>query len=168
MKRLLLALALVTGLQAQNNQVWWMAASPSVSLSAQTYSATIQQQATNQQSVFIDYVIVSCSATCTFTGSANGTAATATKQAPTVLAPSTNSTGLFFDAFFASNVGSGTQQTGINTILNGGDKTICLSPTCGNNRQFQLGTAGTASNYSINIASLTGTVTVTFYGRQGN
>jgi hypothetical protein len=65
----------------------------------------------------------------------------------------------------ASNVGTGTQQGGPFNLTGPGTQGFCLNTSCGLLRSVQLPLSGTGSNYSVSIASLTGTVAITFYGQ---
>jgi hypothetical protein len=165
MKLILIAALAAFTLNAQTS-VRWFATTGDVSLSAAATAATIQQPATNGTQAFLDQIVVYCSAACNVTLSANGTAATATAGTITPLLPTPLNNPIPQTFWTASNVGTGTAQGGIIHIPAGGTVTLCLSPSCGNPAQVILGNgAGTASNYTASIASVTATVNITFYGR---
>ena len=164
MKRLILFFSLALCAFGQAQQIRWAATTGDVSISA-AYAATIQQPATNASQVYIDQIVVYCSAACTVSQAANGTAATATAGTVTPILPTQLNTTVPVNFWTASNVGSGTAQGGAVHIFAGDTKILCLSPSCGNPAQVILGTGGTAVNYTLSIASVTGTVNITFLGR---
>lgn len=146
----------------------WSATTGDVAVVAAAYSATIQQPAvvSGGSQVLLDQIVLYCSVACSVTQSANGTAASATAGTITPILPTPLNTPIPLNFFTASNVGAGTAQGGILHIGAGGTAVLCLSTTCGNAAQVIIGPGlGTASNYSVTFASLTGTVNVTFYGR---
>lgn len=162
------ALALLIPLQAQQVTRWVATTGDVVLVSAAT-AATIQQPATNGSQAYLDQIVVYCSVTCSLTLAANGAAATATAGTITPLLPSQLNAPIAQTFWTASNVGTGTAQGGIVHVPAGGTVTLCLSPSCGNPAQVILGIgAGTASNYTASVASITGTANLTFYGRSVN
>ena len=163
MKLLLLA-ALAASAFGQNT-TRWIATTGDVSLTAAATAATIQQPATNGQQVYIDQVIVYCSAACNITLSINGTAATATAGTITPLLPAPPNSQVTATFWTASNAGAGTNQAGILHVPAGATSPNCLSPSCGNAGQTILPPGGTGSNYTVSVASTTATVNLTFLGR---
>lgn len=164
MKLLLVTLLLAPlgfGQQVQR----WAATTGDVALSGAATAATIQQPATNQTQAAIDQIVIYCSVACVATQAANGTAATSTAGTVTPILPTQLSIAIPLTFWTASNVGAGTAQGGLTHIPAGGTVTLCLSPACGAPAQVTLGTGGTGVNYTLSIASLTGTVNITFYGR---
>lgn len=165
MKTLYLALGLAAALHAQNT-VRWSATTGDVVLSAAATAATIQQPATNGNQAYIDQVIVYCSVACNVTLAANGTAATATAGTIQPLLPNQLNAVIPQTFWTASNVGTGTAQSGITHVPAGATVTLCFSPLCGASGQVILGIgAGTAQNFTVSIASITGTANITFLGR---
>lgn len=163
MKYLLFLLAFP--LCAQNAPTRWFATTGNVSQTGATYTATVQQPATQQTQVYLDQIVVYCSVACTVTQSTMGAAATNTAGSVVPLLPSGPTPVPTVTFFTASNVGAGTQQGGIVNLGAGSTVTLCLSTSCGNPGQIQLPTGGTASNYSVQINAITGTSNITFYGR---
>jgi hypothetical protein len=144
----------------------WSATTGDVSLSSAATAATIQQPAANGHLVYIDQIVVYCSAACSATQAVAGTAATATAGTIAPLLPAPLGTVIPLNFFTGSNVGSGTAQGGIAHIGAGATAVLCLSPTCGNSTQIFLPQGqGATANYTLAIASMTGTVNITFYGR---
>ena len=164
MKKLLALLALCLPLAAQQTTARWYATTGNVSQSGATYTATIQQPATNQSQVAIDQIIVYCSVTCTVTQSANGTAASSTANTVGPLLPTPLNVPINLTFWTASNVGAGTQQGGIANIAGPGTAILCLGTSCGNAGQITL-PAGMVSNYSVTISAITGTSNIAYYGR---
>lgn len=163
--KLLIALLALLPLSAQQ-ATRWGATTGDVVLAGAATTATIQQPATNAGPLLIDQIAVYCSAACTFTQTANGTAATSTAGTVTPILPSQLSITPNLTMWTASNVGTGTAQGGITRVPAGGTVMVCLSPTCGAAAQVQLNQGqGTAANYSVVIASVTATVNITFFGR---
>ena len=163
MRKLLFLLALPLIAQQQTR---WSATTGNVSQTGATYTATIQQPATQQTQVYLDQIMVYCSVACTVTQTAFGTAATTTAGTIAPILPNTTTNNLTVKFFTASNVGAGTQQQGgIFNLGAGATAVFCLSTSCGNPVQVALPTSGTASNYSVQISAVTGTSNITFYGR---
>lgn len=167
MKRtILLIAALAVQLSAQPQTTRWVATTGDVVLSGAATAATVQQPATNGSLTYIDQVVVYCSVACNVTLAANGTAATTTAGTIIPLLPSVLNAPILATFWTASNVGAGTAQSGIVHVPAGGTVTLCMSPACGASGQVSIGPgAGSASNYTVNIASITGTANITFYGR---
>lgn len=157
-------LVLVASAAAQT--VRWSATTGDVVLAAAATAATIQQPATNGRDVIIDQIVVYCSAACSATQAANGAAATTTAGTVTPLLPAPANAATTAKFFSASNVGAGTAQGGITHVPAGGTAVLCLSTSCGNAADVIVGRGGGgASNYTLAIASMTGTVNVTFFLR---
>jgi hypothetical protein len=145
----------------------WRATTTDVSLTG-AYAATIQQQASSGGQILIDQIMVYCSVACSVSQVANAAAATATAGTVTAVLPTPIGaapiTAVSF--FVASNASGGTDQAGIVHVPAGSTVVLCLSPTCGNGHQVALGAGGgTAANYSVSIASITGNANITFFGR---
>lgn len=163
MKKLLALLSLsIVPLAAQSR---WAATTGDATVSGTAYAATIQQPASNQAQVALDQIVIYCSVACVATQAVNGTAATTTAGTILPILPSTPNTPINLNFFTASNVGAGTTQGGLLHIVAGSTVTVCFSPSCGNPTQVMLPSAGTLSNYSVSLASFTGTANITFYGR---
>lgn len=162
---LIIALALPSYAQ---NTARWMATTGDVGLSAAATAATIQQPATNGSLALVDQITIYCSVACNVTLAANGTAATATAGTITPLLPTPLNTSVPLTFWTASNVGAGTAQGALTHLSAGSTVTLCLSPSCGNATQVSLAPTGTTSNYTVSIASITGTANITFYGRSIN
>lgn len=153
------------GQQQFTQGIRWSATTGSVAITA-AYAATVQQPATNADNVFIDQIVVYCSAACVVNQAANGTAATTTAGTVNPILPTQLNITPNVKFFTASNVGAGTTQGGSTYIAAGGTAVLCLAPSCGNPAQVILGTGlGSATNYTLSIASVTATVNITFYGR---
>jgi hypothetical protein len=167
MRKLTLLFALVALPAIPQNQVAWYATTGDVSLNAAATAATIQAQSSNNGKInLVDQIVVYCSAACSATLSANGTAATATAGTITALLPAPLGTTVLLNFYTASNAGGGTQQGGVAHLGAGATAVLCLSPTCGNSTQVIIpGGLGTAANLTLSIGSMTGTVNITFYGR---
>jgi hypothetical protein len=148
--------------QAQPQPTRWSATSGDVALVSSGYTATIQQPASGQQQVQLEYAIVYCSTSCNVAQAAMGTAATATAGTINPIIPSASSVTATF--WTASNVGMGTQQGGTFHLQGPGTQTFCLNTSCGATKSVTLPITGTGSNYSVSIVSLTGTVNITFVG----
>jgi hypothetical protein len=150
--------------QAQPQPVRWSATSGNVSLVSSGYTVTIQQPATGQQQVQLEYAIVYCSVYCAISQYGMGTAATATAGNINPILPSTSAASVTATVWNASNVGTGTQQGGTFNLQGPGTQTFCLNTSCGAIKSVTLPTTGTGSNYSVSIASLSGVVNVTLVG----
>lgn len=148
----------------------WVATTGDVSLSGAATAATIQQPAVADGSqVYLDQIVVYCSVACNVTLAANGAAATATAGTIRPLLPNVLNSPITQTFWTASNVGAGTAQGGITHIPAGATVVLCLSPSCGNPAQVILGPGGgTASNYTVTVASITGTANITMFGRSAN
>jgi hypothetical protein len=125
-------------------------------LSAAATTLTIQKPATVAgvagKNVALESFTVYCSVSCNVTQAYNGAAATAT--AATVTPIPLNSTTATATAWSASNVGGGTAVGAIIHVPAGGTVTIDVS-------KVVLFGAGTGSNYSVTVASITGTANIT-------
>ncbi len=164
MKQLALFLALCVGMNAQSGTVQrWTATTGDVSLMSAGYVATIQQPSGTASPVMIDKVVAYCSVACTVTFYANGSpGATTTAGTVLPLLPVALSATPAFNFFAASNVTVGTQQGGAIHLSAGIPTAICFSKACGETSDYAITTAGTQSNFSASIGSITGTVNVTF------
>lgn len=158
-------LFMLASLLGAQQQTRWAATTGNVAQGGATYTATIQQPATNQAQVLLDQIVVYCSVDCVITQSANGTAATATAGTVTPILPSQSNTPVSVKFWTASNVGAGTAQGGALNLSAGATAVLCLGTSCGNATQITLPTGGTAANYSVTVSAITGTSNVTFYGR---
>ena len=144
----------------------WYATTGDVSLSSQSYAATIQQSSSSASgAVFVDKVHVYCSVACTVTFYANGQpGATTTAGTVTPLLPTALSTTPPFNFFTASNATQGTQQGPALHLPGGAPPTvICFSKACGETQDYAIEGAGTQVNLTASIASMSGTVNVTFF-----
>lgn len=149
MKILLLILAAAASAFAQANH--FVSSTGNVSLNAAGTAATLQQPAANAKQVTGEWASVYCSVACVVTQSINGTAATTTAGTPVAL-PGSMSGPAIATFWTASNAGSGTTLA-VDNIPAGGTFTFDLT-------KIRLPASGTASNYTIAIASLTGTVNI--------
>lgn len=145
------------GLNAQT-QYGYIASTGDVSLSSQTTAATIQQPATNALSVAFPAspttgASVYCSVACTVTITRNSVGATAT--AGTIVSQLANAPTPMFNFFTASNVSGGTALI-TQHVAAGQTFTLDMSGVV-------LPTAGTTSNVTISVGSITGTVNITFF-----
>ncbi len=144
------------------SQINYIASTGNVSISA-GYAATLQQPATNSLPVSFPRSVnggappvgasVYCSVACVATISRNGTAATAT--AGSVINVNPNEPPAVINFYTASNTTPG-QTLAVFNIGAGGLQSIDLST-------LKLGAGGTAVNLTISIASITGTVNISFY-----
>lgn len=123
-----------------------------VALAAQTTTLTLQKPATNGKDVRLESITVACSAPCSFTQAYNGTAAGSTAGNALPIPP--NTAAATATIWTASNVGGGVATGGIVHLYAPGLITIDAS-------KVALAGAGTAANYSVTIASMTGTATIT-------
>lgn len=126
-----------------------------VVLSGAATTFTIQQPAANAKQVFLESAIVYCSVACTVTQSQNGAAATATAGSSAPLLPATGPPASA-TVWTASNVGGGgTAAAG--KLYVPATATVVLDLS-----KIRMGTGGTGTNYSVVIASITGTANITF------
>ncbi len=157
LKTALLALGLLVAAVAQTENDTCRAPYSCYAALKETASAetlTVQQVfAPEHRNVEFRYATVYCAAACNFTLSQNGTAATTTTLATTVIQGSTSSA----LAFSASNVGAGTAIA--KYYLNDG-QTITLDLK-GMHLQ-----PSTASNLTIATSTIVGTVRIQFYWRE--
>jgi hypothetical protein len=163
MKRLILLSLLIAPVFGQGI-VRWAATTGDMTLSAAT-TVTIQQPASSTQNINLDEAVVYCSVACTVTQAANGTAATSTAGTVTPILPTPLATVVPVTFWTTSNVGTGTAQGGAVHIPAGSTVTFCLSAFCGATADVDLLPRSTGSNYSISIASMSGTANITVYGR---
>ena len=167
-KALLFGLILSVAFAAEAQNITRFAATTGdVSLVASATTATLQNLAVGQGGeIFVDQIVVYCSAACTVTQAANGTAATATDGTITPILPSQATASIPATFWTSSNVGAGTAQGGAVHIPAGATVILCLTSSCGIPGQVVIGKGGgTAANYSVTIASTTATVNITFIGR---
>lgn len=167
MKTLLLFLALAASALAQTR---WSMTTGNLALSAAGTAVTIQQPSSGAQEVVIENAVVYCSVACTVSFAANGTAATTTAGTVRALLPALMTTPAPFNFFTASNVGAGTAQGGVINIPAGGTTTVCFGTSgsgCAatNTANYTLPAGGTGTNFTVSIASLTGTVNITLFAR---
>lgn len=144
----------------------YSATTGNVTLSGAGTSLTIQQPATNGNTITLEGATVYCSVACTVSQSRNGTAATATLLNQTISGtlatgsagvssipptqPQTPSAALIYNA---SNVGTGI-SVGPPIVVNIGTVQIDLS-------KVGLNTGSTANNYTISVSSISGTANIT-------
>lgn len=131
----------------------YSATSGDVVLAAAGYKLTIQQPASNAKQVQLEAVQVYCSVACAVTHSQNGAGATATAGTASSIAPmgAAASATIWTD----SNVGAGVASGGITHIPAGQTAVFDLT-------KVVLRASGAANNYTIAIASITGTANITF------
>lgn len=155
----LLAFLLALPSFGQNNYPKSVAETPrvyiatcSATLSSAATACSIQQPATGANNVRLLYAQVYCSAACTATQERNGTAATATAATVKRVNPDRADT-ITANVFSASDVGTGTAFVVKN--LTAGTTVIKLKGL------YLIGN-GTAKNYTVRIASMTGDVAIAF------
>lgn len=155
MKRLiLLTFSLAVAAFAQTPR--YSATTGDVALVATATKFTIQQPSSGGKNIRLESATVYCSVACDVSQSQNGTAATATAGTIRTLPP--ENTPSSATVFTASDVGSGTALGGVIHIPAGG--------TIGNTAVLDLSKlalvrGSTAINYTVAIASMTGTVNIT-------
>lgn len=160
-----LALGLAFPVHAQDS-VRWTASTGDQALVAAATAATIQQTAQGTaQLASIDQITIYCSVACNATLATNGTAASTTAGTINVQQPDPLNTPIPLTFWTSSNVGAGTAQSPIYHVPAGGTLVLCLSTGCGNAKQVYLPPTGTTSNYTVSIASITGTVNICYFGR---
>lgn len=161
---LLLVAAFCLSVRAQSGAIQrWSSTTGDVSLSSAAYAATIQQPSSAAIPVYVDKVLVYCSVACDVTFRANGTAATTTLGTVTPLLPTVLSTTAAFSFYAASNVGTGTIQGGVIHLPGGAPPVaICFSQSCGESANYMMVGAGGNVNFSVSVASMTGTFNATF------
>lgn len=115
---------------------------------------TIQQPATNANSVQLEAATVYCSAACDLTQSQNGTAASTTAGTVNLLLPF--GIPALATVWTASNVGNGTASGGILHLAAAERVTLDMS-------KVSMGNTGTATNYTWVISSITGTANITVF-----
>lgn len=125
-----------------------------VSLSSAGTKFTIQQPATNANSVQLEAATAYCSVACDLTMAQNGTAASTTAGTVNLLLPF--GVPALATVWTASNVGSGTAAGGILHLAATEKITIDLS-------KISMGNTGTATNYTFVISSITGTANITVF-----
>ncbi len=162
MRLITIFMLLISAAYAQQN-VNYVATTGNVSLSSSSTSATLQQPAANSLPVSFPAsttggappvgASVYCSVACVATVSRNGTAATAT--AGSVVNVNPNEPPALVTFWTASNTTPG-QTLAVFNLGAGATQGIDLSA-------LKLGAGGTAVNLTISIASVTGTVNITFF-----
>lgn len=125
-----------------------------VALVAAGTKLTIQQPATNANSVVLEAAVIYCTVACDVTQSQNGTAATATAGTASLLLPF--GVPALATVWTASNVGAGTAAGGILHLAAGERLTLDLS-------KVSMGNTGTATNYTIVVATITGTANISLF-----
>lgn len=166
MIKLIMAVAIALATIQAQEMVSWVATTGDVSLISAASAATVQQPSSAAATAYIDKIVVYCSVACIITQTANGTAATATAGSLTPIQPSPINAVIPLTFWTSSNLSGGTAQAGAIHVPAGGTVVLCLSPSCGNQSQVLLNTGlGTGANYTASIASISGTVNITFYGR---
>lgn len=164
MKMILAILAMLAVPSFAQQPVRWFATTGDVSLSGTATTATIQQPAINGFPILLDQIVVYCSVACNATQAAYGAAATTTAGTVQAIIPFQINTPFPFNFFTASNVGTGTAQGGVTHISAGATVILCMSASCGASSGVILPNNGTNVNYSVTIASITGTANITYYG----
>lgn len=129
-----------------------------VTLSSAATACTIQQPATGANNVRLMYAQVYCSVACTATQERNGTAATATAGTVKRVNPDRTDT-ITANIFSASDVGVGTAF--VVKPLVAGTTIVKLDGI------YLIGN-GTAKNYTVRIASMTGDVAIAFEWEEYN
>jgi hypothetical protein len=145
----------------------WNATTGDVAVTTNT-TATIQQPASNASQLYIEQILVYCSAACSVTQAVYGTAATTTAGTIIPLVPTPLNQTAPFNFYTASNVGAGTQQGPIVHIPPGSSipLTLCVSVGCAAQQGVTLGTAGgTLANYSVTVTMATGAANINFIVR---
>lgn len=154
MKRTLL-LSLCVGLLAFAASSRFSATTGDVSLSGAGTALTIQQPAKNGAPISLESATVYCSVACNVTQTQDGAAATATAGTAVPLLPTPSVQSAVATVWTASNASGGTTAGGILHIPAGSTVPIDLS-------KVALGPgAGTGSNYTITVSSITGTANIT-------
>lgn len=153
MKKLLFVLVLALPLAAQINS--YSATSGDVVLSGAATAFTIQQPAANGKQVQLTAAVIYCSVACSATQAQNGAAATATAGTITGTLP-LSTTPASATVWTGSNVGTGTGIGPIYHLAAGQTITLTLAG-------MTMGNTGTATNYTITIASMTGTANIAVF-----
>jgi len=130
----------------------------SATLSGAGTACTIQQPATGANNVRLMYAQVYCSVACTVTQERNGTAATATSATVKRVNPD-RTDAITAVVYSASDVGVGTAFV---------DKTLVAGTTVIKLDGVYLLGSGTAKNYTVRVASMTGTVAIAFEWEEYN
>lgn len=157
-------LSIVPPLEAQSVYCGYVATTGNVSLSSSTYAATLQQPSTGSVPVSFSApagtlsgsvgATIWCSVACTATLSRNCTSP-ATVTAGSVVSILTTTPPAFVRFFAGSDAASCTTLRVLN-VGAGIEYPVDLST-------FQLSTGGTTSNLTLSVASMTGSVNITFY-----
>lgn len=152
MTRFLLLFGLAVSLIGQTR---YSATSGDVALVATGYKMTLQQPSSNAKGVQLEAITIYCSVACDVTQTQNGTAATSTAGTATPILP--NGITAAANVFTASDVGNG---TGIGGIIHfpamTEPRTLLVD-------KMALPARGTRTNYTIVIASLSGTVNIAMF-----
>lgn len=163
--KILLLLALACAPMFCQNR--YSVTSGDVVLSGTATTLTIQRPASGSTQITLESATVFCSVACTFTQAFNGVAATAT--AGTAVAIPGNTAPATATVWTASNVGTGTAVGGIVRVAAAQDRTILFTAPVCNNMPCPgviLNGAGTAANYSITVAAITGTANITLIWKE--
>jgi hypothetical protein len=152
MKKLILLFCCAAAL-AQSPR--YMATTGDVVLSGTATALTLQQPASNQSSIQLESAIVYCSVACVVSQAQNGSAATST--AGTIRRIPPNTTASSATVWTASNVGAGTATAPDLHLTAAGTMVIDLS------KVVLARGAGTGVNYTISIASITGTANIALF-----
>lgn len=154
MRKLLLAVFLLA-VPAMAQVARYSATTGDVSFSGGT-KLTIQQPAANAKQVQFETAVVYCSVACDVSQAQNGTAATATPGTAVPIQPTPASAPAVATVWTASNVGGGTAVGGVFHLPALAYLVLDLS-------KVSLGNGGTANNYTIAIATASGTGNMTIY-----
>lgn len=158
------ALAIPLTAQPPSFSPRYCATSGAVVLAGAGTTFTVQQPATSVKTIVLDSALVYTSVASSFTQSVNGTAASATAGTVAQIPGNTPTITATATAWTASNVGAGTSIAGTFYTYAGGPG-VSLDLTNGG-YNLTLKPTGTASNYSITIASMTGTAQITMCWRE--
>lgn len=157
-KTLIIGILLALPMAAQQR---FSASTGNAVLSGTATALTIQQPATtanpSPNTVTLESAVVYCSVACVVSQAQNGTAATATAATIAPISP-VGSTAVA-TAWSASNVGGGTAVPPIINVSAGNTITIDLS-------KVTLPKGGSTVNYTVSIASITGTANITMIWKE--
>lgn len=151
MKTLIALLFLSFAVSAQVSHSY-AATTGDVVLNSAATALTIQQPATNGKQVAFAAATVYCSVACVISQAQNGTAATATAGTVNRLLPF--GPAAVATVWTASNVGAGTAAAGAYRLAAGQTVTFDLTA-------LSMGNTGNATNYTVSIASMSGTANIT-------
>lgn len=155
LRTLLLTAAMALPAAAQSNH--FISSSGDVVLSATAYAMTLQQPAltgaTGAKDVVLESATVYCSVAATVSHIVSAAAATAT--AGTIVAKPGNTSTVATAKIFTNSNASGGTTLRVDHVPAGSTFTYNFEP------EFRLSRSGTGSNYTISIASLSGTCNIT-------